>query len=271
MSSAQTILSKVISIDGTPIAVEKTGSGSPLLLVNGTGADRTRWAGVTPRLSQHFTIYCIDRRGHGDSGDAPGYSIQREYEDIAAVAASIDGPVDILGHSFGAACVLGAAPNIPNLKHLVLYEPPMMKEQQTPQRDLLLQRMDLALAAGDREAVVLILLNEMLRIPLAAIDKLRATPAWIGQVTAAHTIPRELRSSDKYGENPDALKRITAPTMFLLGSESHESFRWTTEKLHSLLPNSQIVVLPGQQHSAMLTGPDLFAQEVTRFLMDQPT
>lgn len=271
MTSHHTNLSKVISIDGTPLAVERTGSGNPLLLVHGTGADRTRWAGVTPRLSQHFTIYSIDRRGHGDSGDAAGYSVQREYEDIAAVAASIVGPVDLLGHSFGAACVLGSAPKISNLRRLILYEPPMMKEQQNPQRDILLHRMDQALAVGDREAVVLILLNEMLRIPLAAIDKLRAAPAWIGQLAAAHTIPRELRSSDNYGADMDMLKAITVPTLFLLGSESHESFKWTTEKLHSLLPNSQIVVLPGQQHSAMLTGPDLFAQEVTRFLMDQPT
>jgi pimeloyl-ACP methyl ester carboxylesterase len=257
---------KAISTDGTQIAVKKFGNGSPLLLVHGTGADHTRWAGVAPKLAEYFTVYTMDRRGHGRSADTAGYAIQREYEDIAAVAATIDGPVDILGHSFGAACVLGAAPMIPNLRRLVLYEPPMLHEQQTPQRAEKLERMDQALEKGDREAVVLILLNEMLQIPLAAIDRLRTTPAWTSQMAAAHTISRELRSSDAYGADPNALKAITAPTLFLLGSESLASFKTTTETLHALLANSQIKILPGQQHSAMLTAPDLFAKEVFRFL-----
>jgi pimeloyl-ACP methyl ester carboxylesterase len=261
-------LSKVISSDGTLIAFDKAGSGSPLLLVHGTGADRTRWMGVLPQLTRNFTVYNIDRRGHGGSGDAVEYAIQREYEDIAAVAAAIEGPVDILGHSFGAACVLGAAPMIPNLRRLILYEPPMMREQHTPWRSELLQRMDNALENGDREAIVIILMVEMLRIPQAAIDRARTTSAWAGSLAAAHTIPRELRSSDAYGANTDVLKTITAQIMFLLGGESLESFKLTTETLHGLLPNSQVVILPRQQHSAMLTAPDLFAKEVTQFLLN---
>jgi pimeloyl-ACP methyl ester carboxylesterase len=259
---------KVSSADGTSIAVEQAGSGPALLLVHGTGADHTRWYGILPQLTPNFTVYSLDRRGHGASGDAVEYAIQREYEDIASVAAAIGGPLNILGHSFGAACVLESAPLIPNLARLVLYEPPMLREQHTSGRAGLLQRMDAALAAGDREAVVLILMNEMLRIPLAAIEKLRPTPAWAGQLAAAHTIPRELRSSDAYGADPQALQGITARTLFLLGGESLESFKSTTQTLHGLLPNSQIVLLPGQQHSAMLTAPDLFAREVTRFLLD---
>src|SRR4051794_19341835 len=114
----------VLSSDRTPIAFEQVGIGSPLVLVHGTGADHTRWSAVLPRLSQHFTVFSLDRRGHGASGDAEDYTIQREYEDIAALAKAIGGPVDVLGHSFGAACVLGAAPSIPNLRRLILYEPP---------------------------------------------------------------------------------------------------------------------------------------------------
>lgn len=264
----ETNLQTTPSTDGTLIAYEKTGVGSPLLLVHGTGADRTRWAAVIPQLAQHFTVYTLDRRGHGSSGDSEDYTIQREYEDIAAVAAAVakDGLVDVLGHSFGAACVLGAAPLIPNLRRLVLYEPPMLQEQQTPLRSELLSRMDQALAAGNREAVVLILLTEMLKVPLPAVDRLRSMPAWAGSLAAAHTIPRELRVSDQYGKNVEAIKPITAGTLFLLGSDSPESFRVTTETLTAWIPNSQVVILPGQQHSAMLTAPALFAAEVIRYL-----
>ncbi|HVN55841.1 MAG TPA: alpha/beta hydrolase [Anaerolineaceae bacterium] len=256
----------ILSSDGTRIAFTRAGNGPALILVHGTGADGARWAGVLPLLVQHFTVYSIDRRGHGASGDAAGYDVQREYADIAAVAGAMEGPVDILGHSFGAACALGAAPQIPNLRRLVLYEPPVLRAQQMPQREELLRRMEGALEAGDREAVVLILMNEMLRIPMAMIEKARATPDWAGQLAAAHTIPRELRSSDAYTADLEALRKITAKTLFLLGGASQESFKVTTETLHGLLPDSQVVVLPDQQHSAMLTAPDLFAKEVISFL-----
>jgi pimeloyl-ACP methyl ester carboxylesterase len=36
-----------------------------------------------------------------------------------------------------------------------------------------------------------------------------------------------------------------------------------------ILPNSTIVTMPGEQHIAMDTNPDLFVQEVVSFLLEQ--
>jgi pimeloyl-ACP methyl ester carboxylesterase len=256
----------VHSADGTPIAYSQAGSGAALILVHGTGADSSRWAAVLPELARHFTVLNMDRRGRGRSGDAAGYSIEREYEDIAAVAAAMKGPVDLLGHSFGAACALGAAGMIANLGRLILYEPPMLQEQQSHQRKELIARMDEALARGDREAVVVMLMNEMLGMPMQVIERARGTTAWAASAAAAHTFPRELRRSSAYGNNPATIQALQVPTLLLLGSDSPESFQTTTQKLHAWIPNSRIAVLPGQQHSAMLTAPELFAAEITRFL-----
>jgi pimeloyl-ACP methyl ester carboxylesterase len=38
------------------------------------------------------------------------------------------------------------------------------------------------------------------------------------------------------------------------------------ETVSAALPNSRVVVLPGQQHIAMDTAPDLFVREVVAFL-----
>ncbi len=272
-------MNKVLSKDGTPIAFETAGSGPALLLVHGTGSERGRWAIVLRELSRHFTVCMMDRRGRGGSGDSPDYTFEREIEDIVAVSRAAaeaatgdpDGPVDVLGHSFGAACVLASALHIPNLRRLVLYEPPMLREQQTPQRAEFLRRMDEALAAGDREAVVLILSSEMLGIPRAGFDRLRGTTAWANTLAAAHTIPRELKVSDVYGRDLEAFRSIQAPTLFLLGTASPASFRVTTETLCGLIPNSRVANLEGQQHSAMLTAPALFTQAVIGFLTEQPS
>src|SRR5688500_13609083 len=76
------VMHTVTSKDGTPIAYFERGSGSgpPLVLVHGTTADHTRWAPVLPALERGFSVFTMDRRGRGDSGDAATYAIEREYE-----------------------------------------------------------------------------------------------------------------------------------------------------------------------------------------------
>src|SRR5918994_4256030 len=99
----------VTSLDGTPIAYWRSGEGPPLVLVHGTSADHSRWAPVLPAFEERFTVYAVDRRGRGESGDSEDYSIEREFEDVAAVVDSIEAPVNLLGHSYGAVCSLEAA------------------------------------------------------------------------------------------------------------------------------------------------------------------
>ncbi len=94
-------MDQVMSKDGTVIGFVHSGEGPPLLLVHGATADSTRWASITPRFEGHFTVYAMDRRGRGRSGDAGDYNLMREAEDIAAVVDSIGEPVSVLGHSYG--------------------------------------------------------------------------------------------------------------------------------------------------------------------------
>ncbi|MBE0411070.1 MAG: hypothetical protein IBX69_15220, partial [Anaerolineales bacterium] len=47
----------------------------------------------------------------------------------------------------------------------------------------------------------------------------------------------------------------------------HGAYRETIEQIHAMLPNSLIVEMPGQQHVAMNTAPDLFVGTVLDFLL----
>ena len=51
---------------------------------------RLRGSGSKPKLASllaaHFTVYCYDRRGRGDSGDTRPYTVEgREIEDLAVL------------------------------------------------------------------------------------------------------------------------------------------------------------------------------------------
>jgi pimeloyl-ACP methyl ester carboxylesterase len=115
----------VISSDGTHTGYWRTGEGPPLVLVHGTSADHTRWDPVLPALEEHFTVYAVDRRGRGESGDAAEYPLEREVEDVVAVVDSIGAPASLLGHSYGAICSLEASRLSARVRRFVLYEPPL--------------------------------------------------------------------------------------------------------------------------------------------------
>jgi pimeloyl-ACP methyl ester carboxylesterase len=257
----------IYSTDGTPIAYERTGAGSPLVLVHGTSADHTRWAPVLPALEQHFSVYAIDRRGRGGSGDTDDYSIEREFEDVVAAVDSITEPVNLLGHSFGGICALEAALRTAHLRQLILYEPPIPTGVQNVYPLEVVAKMQKFLEAGDRDGVVTTFMRDIVHVPPHELELLRSAPAWKGRIAAAHTILRELNSTNQgYAFDPKRFKNLRTPTLLLLGGDSPAFLKAATETLNATLPNSRILVMPGQQHTAMNTAPDLFVREVLTYL-----
>jgi pimeloyl-ACP methyl ester carboxylesterase len=259
----------VKSTDGTDIAVWRGGAGPPLVLVHGTTADHTRWARVLPLFEAHFTVHAMDRRGRGGSGDAERYSLEQEGADVAAVVASLDEPVTLLGHSYGGLCALEAATRTTCVWRLVLYDPPLPGGAQIvppATRD----RIDAHLARGEREAALLTFFREVVHVPEPQIEMLRAHPAWPGRIAAAHTLAREMRVEEEYRFDFDRLRGVRCPTLFLLGGDSPPFLQDATRRLHAALPGSRIQEMPGQQHVAMDTIPEEFVGFVTQFAEGAP-
>lgn len=256
----------VISADGTPIAYERTGSGQPLVLVHGTTADHTRWDPVRPAFDEHNTVYAIDRRGRGESGDADEYALEREFEDVAAVVESIDEPVILLGHSYGALCSLEAALRTDQVRTLILYEPPLPVSDHDPDTEDVLDEMTALVDAGENEQALVRFFREIARVPPAELDALRSAPNWPARVDAAHTAIREERARKGYVFDASRFAGLTTQTLLLSGSESAPFFTAATDVVNDALPNSRIAVLDGQAHAAMNTAPELFIDEVQGFI-----
>ena len=110
-------MNQVTSKDGTSIAFDRMGSGPAVILVSGGSVDRQSNAGVAANLAPDFTVFNYDRRGRGPSGNTLPYAIEREVEDIAAVAAAAGGSAYLYGSSSGAALALIAARGAPRHDH----------------------------------------------------------------------------------------------------------------------------------------------------------
>lgn len=257
----------VISADGTAITYEKTGQGPPLVLVHGTGRNRSHWLRTLSEFERHSTVYAVDRRGRGRSGDTGGYALEREVEDLLAVIDAAGEPVDLLGHSYGAIVALEAASRADHPRSLILYEPPMNVGTDRVPSDLG-DRLEALMATGDREAVLVTFLREGPRYAPEEIAARRARADWPERLTFVHTLPRETQAVHHYVFDPGRVAGLRSPALLLLGSESPPFFQQTIQALHTALPESEVVVLEGQHHNAMETAPMLFTEVVHRFLRD---
>lgn len=260
----------VASVDGTPIAYERTGHGPPLVLVHGMAGNHTRWElfDVRPRLAEHATVYAMDRRGHGESGDTVEYSLEKEFEDVAAVVDSIDRPVHLLGHSHGGLCALEAALRTDDLGSLVVYEPAGPWEISNLYSENIYEELEALIEAGENEQALLVFLREGIELPESQIDAIRAAPEWSARVEEAPTLPREYRAPVIYEFEPERFANMTTPTVLLVGSESPQWIKEATDAIDDALPNSRISVLEGQGHVAMNTAPDLFVDTVLAFIRE---
>ncbi len=262
------LLESVRSKDGTKIAFERRGDGPPLVMIHGTTVDRTRWGGVVGKLAQHFTLCLVDRRGRGDSGDGPRYAIEREFEDVVAVVESLATPAFVFGHSYGAICSLEAARLTPRIAKLVLYEPPLpLPGQSHVFISDLGERLDRFLVAGDRDAIVSTFMREVIRMSEDETASMRKTSTWEVRLRAAHTIPREMATANRYQFSPEAFADLHVPTLFLLGSRSPVFLQAATRMASEAIAGSKVEELRGHGHAAMSTGPTVFLEKVLPFLL----
>jgi pimeloyl-ACP methyl ester carboxylesterase len=243
----------------------------PLLLVHGATADHTTWRAVGPLFAASRPVFAMDRRGRGESGDAAAYAIEREFEDIAAVAdglaadSGVQG-VDVCGHSYGGRCALGASLLTPRVRRLVVYEGAPVPPGMSYRPEGLVEAVRDALGRGANEVALTTFLSGIVGMSEAELDDYRANPVWPARVAAAHTILREVEAEASDAASLEALGRARVPVLLLLGSASRSPFRIGTDALAARLANAAVHVFEGAAHAAHHTHAREFVAAVESFL-----
>lgn len=270
---------QVPSRDGTLLAVFEVQATAtrrpPLLLVHGATADHTTWRAVGPRFAVTRPVFAMDRRGRGASGDAPAYAIEREFEDVAAVAEALAarygsganaGAIDVVGHSYGGRCALGASLLTPAIRRLVVYEGAPVPPGMTYRPPGMVDTVRAALARGDNDAALSTFLAGIVGMSHAGLEAYRRDPVWPARVAAAHTILREIEAEATEPASIASLAAVRAPVLLILGSISRSPFRIGTDALAARLADARIEVIEGAAHAAHHTHAQEFVELVERFL-----
>lgn len=229
------------SADGTRIAWTRQGDGPAVVMVAGVMASRARpqQPGVAEALAAHATVLTYDRRGTGESGDASGYDVRRELEDLRCVLDLAGPDATVYGFSSGATLALIAAEAGLPIARLVLVEPPLV-----PDPDLgPLEEARRRLAADPADArrwfdaeVTGIPAEVRAQFPPLTQEHLDDAPSMLHELTF---LP---------GTTAERFRDATAPALLLASDHTSPYLLDGVHALAAALPQATERILPSQWH-----------------------
>ena len=224
------------------------------LLLHGITSSAQSWVRVAPALANHYRVYALDMRGHGDSiKPSKGlYSLRQTADDVAAFIdiLGLERPL-LMGHSWGGATAMVLASGaetqkpVPHFSHVILEDPAH----------------NFGFSGSDERAIFYAKdigrPSDELRAELAADN-----PGWTmadieGKVEALHKVTREavisvFSEASEEGDLLPLLANISAPTLLIradasLGTTLDEA-AWEQAKKY-LPANSRAVQIDGATHN----------------------
>lgn len=258
---------QVIDINGLPLRVVRTGSGPPLLLINGIGAAAEMWAPFVARLHQH-EIVAFDLPGTGGSPALRRLTRMRGLAELVARLIDTLGyrSVDVLGYSFGGIVAQELARRRPErVGRLVLCatSPGLISVPPKPLTTLLMltpaRYSDPAVAS---RIVPLIAGGRTQRDPTALrehlTDRLVRPPSTRGYL-------QQLYAVSGWSSLP-WLRRVRHETLIMVGDEDPLASVINARAMAAAMPRARLRVVRGGGHLFLLDEPDSVLRELASFL-----
>lgn len=252
----------VRSRDGTCIAFDRIGQGTPVVLVVGAFNVRATGQPLAEALASDHTVFTYDRRGRGDSTDTPPYAVAREIDDLAAVIEAAGSSAAVFGYSSGAMLGLQAAAAGLSISRLAMYEAPYLPRGAAPDishTDALAELID----AGRRGEAVEYFQTRVVGIPAATVVQMRTAPFRPALEAMAHTLVYEAMVLGDRALPTDLAGQFSTPTLVMAGGASSAFMSTSAQSLASILSNAQLLILDGQNHDL---NPSVLAPALRRFL-----
>ncbi|MET9793664.1 bifunctional fumarylacetoacetate hydrolase/alpha/beta hydrolase family protein [Streptomyces canus] len=242
--------------------VEKTGQGSPVVLIHGLGGATTVYDPQVAALAEHHTVLRYDLSGHGRSRGNGTPSITGWVEELTALldAEGIE-ETAVVAHSMGTLVASTFAAAYPGrVTKLALLGAVRAQGPQAKEATRVRAR---AVREGGMSAVADTLVS------VATSEQTRT------ERPLAAALVRELllgQDPDSYAAACDALlaaeepdfASIKAPVLLLTGSDDKISSLAINDDIFALLPSARLHVIEGIGHWQTLEAPE----DVTRHLQD---
>lgn len=245
-------MSIATSADGTRIDYETAGDGPTVILICAGPNDRNSNAELAGLLASTCRVVNYDRRGRGASGDTAPYSVEREVEDLRAVADAVRGEhgVNVFGTSGGAFLAFRAAADGMPVDSLAVWEPPYILPGTRPAVPADYADQQAKLAADDRRGeMVELFMTDAVGMPAEVVAGMKQAPFWeFVEQAASPALVYDAQLAGDFSLDPDQLANVACPVLVLQGGTTG----WLTaaaEGVSGALPAAQSQTLTGQPHN----------------------
>jgi pimeloyl-ACP methyl ester carboxylesterase len=250
-----------IEANGLRIYCEVHGEGEPLLLIHGGTATSQSWASHLPVFTEHFQVFTPDSRGHGRTDNPTGELGYRVMaDDVAAliVALGLQRPL-VLGYSDGGQIALELGMRYPGLARALVLGGTQFRfseEYLEAARALLgiTDGQDVDIGKLEREQPDFV---NYLREAHGHAYGPEYWKTFVRQIALLWLTPLHYTYED--------LGAVTDPVLILVGDRDGACAAEAPELFH-LLPDAELAVAPGSDHSFIEVKAGLFDALALDFL-----
>lgn len=252
------------------------GTGDPVLALHSSTSSKSQWRPLAAQIGSRHRVVAVDLHGYGSNPMPPAgrpFRLEDEVDLVVERASAVLGagvPMHVVGHSYGAAVALSLAVLRPDLvRSLSLYEPVCFNllERDGPYYNLarlFADRIEVRVERGD--------LSDAARLFTDYWGGAGSYDAFDPEAQrrldrTVHKVPLDFHALSSGPESADWYAGIKVPTLLMAGTTSLESARTMAKVLWAAIPDSRLVVLPGD-HLLPMRNPVVANNEVAKFLHD---
>ena len=264
-------LRRRITLSSVEVAYDVLGYGPPLVLVHGTPTRSAIWRNVVLRLADRFSVYAYDLPGFGQSErrEGLGVSISNQARVLAELveALGLESPY-VAGHDIGGATVLRAhlLEDVP-FGCIALIDSVALRPWITPTTTHVKAHLDvyMTMPTATFEAIVASHLRTATHRPMDGPTIETYLDQWKGEPGQKLYLQKDAQLDERdTADFEPLLPSIAVPVRIVWGENDAWLPPAAAERLHELIPTSDLILLPDTGHFAMEDSP----QEVAATLFD---
>lgn len=259
------IVIRHMQVEGRTIAYLDEGSGPPVILLHCSSASHRMWSPLVTQLARRHRVLAPDLHGYGQSYSWPRHaqlSTRTDAEIVLALADRANAPLQLVGHSYGAAVALEASRHLgARVRTLTLIEPVAFQllrhaksKAEWNEIAALSSRVQQAVATGhDAEAAAAYMRYWIGAIRWWLMPK-RARRAIIGTMSK---VAAEFALLTAEGASLNDFAQVEASTRLIVGSRTRSPARAVVNALQETMPEAHTMVVPRAGHMSPFTHPAL--------------
>ena len=244
--------------------------GHPLIILHGLFGSSDNWHSLARRFAEHFRVFTVDLRNHGNSPhtDVMTYPVMaedvREFMEQQRLSEA-----HVLGHSMGGKVAMLLALRYPERVSKLVVEDIAPRAYPPVHREVLegLQRVPLA-SLHDRRAAEAYLARTISE-PMVRqfLLKYLVRDPRTGQFKWKFNLEAIVKNYDKIAGWPDVEGTYEGPTLFVRGERSPYIKETDWPLIQRYFPYARLVTIPGAGHWVHVDAPEPFLEVVTNFLL----